>query len=817
MFGFLYEGDAPPGAGGDVGMGAVEGPLAPQLPPPRRRGRDFSQYSRLRRSAAHIQHYAGEVKARSRQLLAAIQPSTSSRVAQRVFGAHDVKAELTREQDVFIGGEVVAVPLVKSDEGGALCKRGSISFAEAQCGQMAKWLARTESFVEHLFSTNIFDDASMWLKDPGDDVMFHANDSPANVETKRALRRRGGNVFLPVLNNVEALYLQCSRQVADPASDLEDDDARSALEATTYEATEIHTPARVLPTANATTVRCRLNDWAMNGACGSGKKIDPDKTVERSLDEVSWKTVMYTRDNLALNDCIIHLEEAAILANRSHGVVGSAEFSQLSLPCCSHSCVLPMKQLMDAASGLPSQLLRLAHIRQSGKSSREFRQHLTRMINERFRYKLVDAFPEEHAGWQEAARRYLRVTRPARDLTLQQEDMILLADNGNWSKRGIYHFCVRGECKLGCNQSAAVSKRLVRDQVLLSVDGATTVPLLYRWKGFEECNAKNLRGRLQHHLVDDVIGRLYPEKKRRKVEQQVAEAALTPEAVDDALKRQVRGHAVAKFFRADPDAKSQHIAAVLNGPLQHYLNACFKAEQLERIHFQAISARPPATEEPSHVNEARAKSAAMNLGFIDGSRGKVVVKEFSQLILNLLDAEPWLDLKVTYEEKCNIAPQVVVTLAEAWWRLCFKFQEAKFEVLVAGAQDKFDEDFVQGIAAPLFERQQACQKCVDPFFGELWIARLMSAGESVRRRAWRSLRFMLASLKVMRLKQFSCVMVRPLSNAAYVCKALGCQARAGVRQSIRIPVDSQTYEPLLWCWRCWYCASKHTIASDVVV
>ena len=138
MFGFLYEGDAPPGAGGDVGMGAVEGPLAPQLPPPRRRGRDFSQYSRLRRSAAHIQHYAGEVKARSRQLLAAIQPSTSSRVAQRAFGAHDVKAELTREQDVFIGGEVVAVPLVKSDEGGALCKRGSISFAAAQCGQTAK-------------------------------------------------------------------------------------------------------------------------------------------------------------------------------------------------------------------------------------------------------------------------------------------------------------------------------------------------------------------------------------------------------------------------------------------------------------------------------------------------------------------------------------------------------------------------------------------------------------------------------------------------------------------------------------------------------
>ena len=105
---------------------------------------------------------------------------------------------------------------------------------------------------------------------------------------------------------------------------------------------------------------------------------------------------------------------------------------------------------------------------------------------------------------------HIAVDEAGKDLTASQEAKILLVDNGPWDGELLHHYCLRGRCELGCQDNPRVSQRLVRNLVLLSVDGSTCIPLLYRWKGFEECNAKNLRARLQHKLLDGALGRLYP-------------------------------------------------------------------------------------------------------------------------------------------------------------------------------------------------------------------------------------------------------------------------------------------------------------------
>ena len=126
---------------------------------------------------------------------------------------------------------------------------------------------------------------------------------------------------------------------------------------------------------------------------------------------------------------------------------------------------------------------------------------LLQEFDARFRYRPVAVLPPATAVRQQAAAIILRIARGARDLSKGQEGRILQADNGDWTSYYIHHFCVPG-CSLGCDGSEAKAKRIVRSEVVLSVDGQMVVPLLYRWKGFEAANAKYLRGRRQHQLLD---------------------------------------------------------------------------------------------------------------------------------------------------------------------------------------------------------------------------------------------------------------------------------------------------------------------------
>ena len=71
-----------------------------------------------------------------------------------------------------------------------------------------------------------------------------------------------------------------------------------------FAGTELTTPACALAESNATTIHNKWQQWAVVQADGPGSKISSTSNLKEAYDSVKWKTIVMTKDNLVVNDCI---------------------------------------------------------------------------------------------------------------------------------------------------------------------------------------------------------------------------------------------------------------------------------------------------------------------------------------------------------------------------------------------------------------------------------------------------------------------------------------------------------------------------------
>ena len=224
----------------------------------------------------------------------------------------------------------------------------------------------------------------------------------------------------------------------------------------------------------------------------------------------------------------------------------------LSVPCCCHSAVLVIKPPYRDLDDLPSQLVRLSHCLESGRTATDFMEALAREIADHFCDKEVIELPCDAPMWREQATRYITLSRPAQDLSLADEEHLLACVNDDWSSvESIIHWCVRGRCPLACGGSADASKAMVTSALVNALGGPMVVPLLYRWKGFEKAAAWALRGRRCHNLLARAFRRLFPASTVRKAQEEAARTAAG-EHVSLGVKQQIRAGPVPKSMERGP-------------------------------------------------------------------------------------------------------------------------------------------------------------------------------------------------------------------------------------------------------------------------
>ena len=135
---------------------------------------------------------------------------------------------------------------------------------------------------------------------------------------------------------------------------------------------------------------------------------------------------------------------------------------------------------------MPSKLVRLGRLTESGKFRDDFETALDKEVERRFRYKEVFALPDEADDWRAQAEKVLATCRVALDLTLEQEELIVELLNCPWSADHITHHCIKDRCRFKCNGSLAKSLLTVKIHIKVCIGPSMVVPLEYRWKGMEQ-------------------------------------------------------------------------------------------------------------------------------------------------------------------------------------------------------------------------------------------------------------------------------------------------------------------------------------------
>jgi hypothetical protein len=169
-------------------------------------------------------------------------------------------------------------------------------------------------------------------------------------------------------------------------------------------------------------------------------------------------------------------------------------------------------------------------------------------------------------------------SRPALDLTIEQENDILAGDNGDWDSEWVTHWCLGDLCPLKCGGSAVRAKKSTLACIGLSLCRSTVVPLDYRWKGMDQASAAAYRACKQHRLLPRALEGIFDAGKVRKADANVVLAAAIGEQPGEADKRLVKGGVVTRYFTTELNLQSVEGSLVANRPLQHFMNAAFATE-----------------------------------------------------------------------------------------------------------------------------------------------------------------------------------------------------------------------------------------------
>ena len=372
--------------------------------------------------------------------------------------------------------------------------------------------------------------------------------------------------------------------------------------------------------------RCQSR-WRLRGAGGA-------------MMGTHWPAQLSCRDNLITNNCVQRLHEFAVDVRSAGCEDDDHKMTLHDQRCCSHSACLCQKPFMEQYHGLPSTIVRLGHVLESGRAAAAFSEKVQQLANASFRYKAVSAYPPGYDEWGRKAQRVLEYSRSTRSLTVQQERLVLQADNGDWDEDLITHFCLtNGRCPLKC-ENAEHSKKLVVPLVVLSTTSQLVVALEYRWMGFDSASGWVFRGRRQHRLLDRALLRMFKKKDLAAAEAAMLQAAVNGVEAAPAAKKAVKAGKIIGFFsKVDPSCKKLEAAIVMGSPLQGFLNQSFSADEATHTFINMLMG-VPEEDDAADLAAAEESAAHKNWMIISGARGREVVHKFSELMQSF-DAPTW--------------------------------------------------------------------------------------------------------------------------------------------------------------------------------
>ena len=184
--------------------------------------------------------------------------------------------------------------------------------------------------------------------------------------------------------------------------------------------------------------------------------------------------------------------------------------SVFALNCVGHQQVLAMKPVTQRVPGVTSLIVRMGHITEAKRTFAGILLTAGRQARKTEYYRVAE-LPPECAQWERERRAILDLSRPARDMTDEEVDLVCKVDNGPPGDLVAKHFCIGPTCV--CGGTPAQACDAMETCAYICLGSGCGLALEYRWKGVESGGAWVHRGCNIHEYSPNALKAVSNPKK----------------------------------------------------------------------------------------------------------------------------------------------------------------------------------------------------------------------------------------------------------------------------------------------------------------
>lgn len=347
--------------------------------------------------------------------------------------------------------------------------------------------------------------------------------------------------------------------------------------------------------------------------------------------------------------------------------------AELYMWCVHHQACLAKKPALLGIPSLCSSLVRQCHTFRSSTFRQDFYNAVHAFLRSVQRVEVL-SLPND-GDWLERNKQLLGMC--SEDLSQEDTEAILQMFNNDWTRSEVKHYCLPG-----CCSAHRIFREKMKKAAILAWGVFPDVPLMYRWKGFEEACCYTMRGIAMHRCLPKLYKQVYDKKNAKSYEevlsweQQEFDGA---EELSPAAKQQLRMVKTIDMLHRPNLFAELCQALMIARPLAGYMNQASALEACrQRIVLLGKGLRLPTWNGPRTETEIK----KMSFHVISGAEGMNTLKQYTDILTASANTPvwcPWLNEcgKLDFQ-KCFIS--LVACAAETWRRLVFRFECWPYEI-----------------------------------------------------------------------------------------------------------------------------------------
>jgi hypothetical protein len=332
-----------------------------------------------------------------------------------------------------------------------------------------------ETNLFHVLNTHIVDDTSTRMRGP-------AHTDRTTVYT--------------IMNAVQALHVRF-------ANTCECEDVRG----TCCSSLRVPLSLIVLENADAKAIHKSFTSCAFITANGPGQMFKRFGIPEGIAESAVWKSFVFVGDALRANTAAFRLECAEIL-KKSRERDGAGQHLAFQIKCGIHQLSLIRKPVVLMVPKLWSTVVRLSHLYESLAFRKKFARTLAGILCKSFTYLEITQLPATAVEWQAVHKYLLESFRTQSKLRRKNFESLVEFFNGDYSSDCIFHFCTPKRDGTPCCPGPTESLTKALQLMVPFFARGYPVPLLYRFKHYDEAITFIATGCAMHKLLVRTLGQM---------------------------------------------------------------------------------------------------------------------------------------------------------------------------------------------------------------------------------------------------------------------------------------------------------------------